>query len=88
MRKISLFAFFLITTRLLYGQGEIPVDMFTGNPSVQIGLWTVNDHDLTVPVGLSYNASGVRLSEQTSLLGIGWKLAASTSVNRVVWRNR
>lgn len=67
-----------------YGQGEIPVDMFTGTPRVGVPLWTVTERDISVPIGLLYSANGVRVNESSGPVGIGWSLSAGASVRREV----
>ncbi|HYG17617.1 MAG TPA: hypothetical protein VD816_01765, partial [Ohtaekwangia sp.] len=85
MKKFILFGFVYVTiTVQSLAQGEIPVDMFTGKPTIQIPIWTVADHDLAQPISLVYNAGGVRLDEPSGKFGLGWSLAASGSVSRVV----
>ncbi len=77
----------LIATSLvlpLFAQQEIPVDMYTGTPTIQIPLTTLTDHDIKENIGLSYTASGVRLEEGSGLVGVGWNLVASGSIRREV----
>ncbi|MEQ8423928.1 MAG: hypothetical protein RIA63_04405, partial [Cyclobacteriaceae bacterium] len=63
---------------------DIPVNMYTGTPSIYIPLAAISDHDLSESVGISYNASGVKLVESRGKVGIGWNLHAGGSVTRVV----
>lgn len=67
-----------------YSQGEVPVDMFTGSPNINIPLWTLQDHDLSVPIGLAYDAKGVKLEETALFVGIGWSVYGGGSITREV----
>ncbi|RAW01107.1 hypothetical protein [Pseudochryseolinea flava] len=67
-----------------YGQGELPVDMYTGTPTIQFPISAVIDRDLGQPVSLIYSAGGVRLDEPSGNFGLGWSLSASASVSRIV----
>ena len=39
--------------------GDIPVSFFTGTPNISIPIWEVNMKSLSLPISLSYHASGV-----------------------------
>lgn len=54
--------------------GEIPVDYSTGVPRIEIPLLTVQSGMLEVPVSLSYHASGVKINDVASEVGLGWAL--------------
>src|SRR5690242_16716676 len=75
---------FAFTASRVFAQDEIPVDMHTGRPVIQIPLVTISDHDLSETVGLTYNASGIRLEDQGGIAGLGWDLQAGGGVYRQV----
>jgi RHS repeat-associated protein len=65
--------------------GDIPVNMQTGIPNVSIPLHTMNGTGgLSVPISMSYHAGGVRLSEMSSWVGLGWTLNAGGAITRSV----
>lgn len=64
--------------------GDIPVSYYTGTPSISIPIYTVQSFDVTVPIGLSYHASGVKLTEMASWVGTGWSLSAGGMLSRSV----
>ncbi|TAE51281.1 MAG: RHS repeat protein, partial [Bacteroidetes bacterium] len=64
--------------------GDIPVSYYTGVPDISIPIYTVQEGPLSLPVGLSYHAGGVRLAENASWVGLGWSLNAGGMVSRVV----
>ncbi len=64
--------------------GDIPVGYFTGVPNIGIPLVSLSDGSLTIDARLSYHASGFRVSEMSSRVGLGWSLMAGGSVTRSV----
>lgn len=42
---------------------RIPVSYFNGLPSIDIPLYTIDYKDLTLPIGLSYHASGIKVNQ-------------------------
>lgn len=63
---------------------DIPVNMHTGIPNISIPLYTIKSGSLTLPVGLSYHASGLKVQEQASWVGAGWNLNAGGVITRTV----
>lgn len=67
------------------GQGEIPVDMHTGTPSIFIPTGGVSSHDLSDIVGVAYNARGLKLEESKGLMcGAGWSFQGGGTISREV----
>jgi hypothetical protein len=64
--------------------GDWPVNLYTGVPSISIPLYTLASRDITVPVTLDYHASGIRVSEIASWVGLGWALNAGGVISRTV----
>jgi len=62
--------------------GDIPVSAYTGIPNISIPIYTVKFRDVTVPISLSYHASGIKVSEEASQVGLGWSLNAAGTVSR------
>jgi hypothetical protein len=65
-------------------QMEIPVDMYTGSPSIAVPLWTITDHDISESIGLVYNPNSVKAGEPSGFYGLGWNLQAAFSISREV----
>ena len=62
--------------------GDIPVSAYTGIPDISIPLYTVKFRDITIPVSLSYHASGIKVAEEASQVGLGWVLNAGGNISR------
>jgi hypothetical protein len=63
---------------------DIPVSGHTGTPSVNIPLVTVKGKYLSHTFGLSYHASGIKVNEVASSVGLGWALQGTNVISRVV----
>src|SRR5690554_352982 len=64
--------------------GNVPVSLFTGTPSISIPLVEMKGNTLTLPVSLSYNASGFRPEEIAPWTGLNWSLNAGGVITRSV----
>jgi len=64
--------------------GDIPVSLFTGTPEISIPLYNLEIEDFTLPISLSYNASGVYVDQHPSWVGLNWSLLAGGFISRRV----
>jgi hypothetical protein len=64
--------------------GEIPVSLYTGTPNINIPLYEMTYGDITVPISLSYHASGIRPDQHPGWVGLGWTLQAGGVISRTV----
>ena len=64
--------------------GEYPVSMYTGIPDISIPLYEIKSGKFTVPITLSYHASGNKVNDMAPWVGLGWSLNAGGSVSRKV----
>lgn len=64
--------------------GDIPVSEYTGIPSITIPLYELKGRDLTLPILLSYHASGLKVDETSSFVGAGWSLNAGGAITRSI----
>jgi hypothetical protein len=67
--------------------GDYTVSYQSGTPQISIPLYTVNEGSLSLPVSLSYHASGLRVMESASSVGAGWSLNAGGVITRAVKGN-
>lgn len=56
--------------------GDIPVDYSTGTPNVMIPLMSLTDRDIKVDISLSYHATGIKVDQEATWVGLGWALNA------------
>lgn len=64
--------------------GNIPVSTYTGIPTISIPIASVVSGDITFPIDLSYHASGVRVAEEASKVGLGWVLNSGGMISRSI----
>lgn len=68
----------------LFKYADIPVDYHTGTHSVNVPITSISSGALNVPVSLSYHASGNRVSDVATWVGLGWKLNAGGMISRKI----
>ncbi len=64
--------------------GEWPVGLFTGIPSINIPIYEVKGRSIAIPISIDYHASGIRIGETASWVGLGWALNAGGCISRTV----
>ena len=64
--------------------GNYNVNLFNGVPDISIPLYEINTGKLKVPITLSYHASGIRVRDEATFVGLGWNLSAGGAVSRTV----
>ena len=62
--------------------GNYPVNLYSGLPDISIPLYTVEAGGLQVPIVLSYHASGNRIADVASWVGLGWSINTGGTVTR------
>jgi YD repeat-containing protein len=63
---------------------DYPVSHFTGVPDINIPLYEIKIGDYTLPISLSYHASGIMVGQEASNVGLGWVLNAGGAISRTV----
>lgn len=56
----------------------------TGTINVNVPIYTVNHHDINLPISLSYNGGGVKPSDIPGWVGLAWNLNAGGVITRIV----
>lgn len=64
--------------------GDMPGSYYTGTPGINIPLYVIQSGDLEVPISLDYHASGIKVNEIASWVGLGWALNAGGVITRTV----
>lgn len=63
---------------------DIPVDLSTGRATVQIPLCMAGPSNMQIPLTLSYQTSGIKVTDIATWVGLGWDLSAGGKITRVV----
>lgn len=64
--------------------GEVEANEYTGSPNISIPLYTLKFHDITMPISLTYDASGIKVDQEASWVGLGWNLLTGGCINYVM----
>ncbi|MEK6153610.1 RHS repeat domain-containing protein [Flavobacteriaceae bacterium 3-367] len=64
--------------------GNTPVNLYSGIPEISIPLHTLQGRELSLPVSLTYDASGVKVEAMASWAGLNWNLNVGGRITRVV----
>ncbi len=66
---------------------DVPVSNYTGVPNISIPLYTVKSGEIEMPITLNYHASGIKVAQEASWVGLGWSLNAGGMITRQVRGN-
>lgn len=80
---VSVFLLFGISINSV-AQSIVSVNNLTGTAYVNIPVHSVTVGDISVPIGLSYSASGLKVEDYDISVGMGWRLNAYSSIIRQV----
>ena len=64
--------------------GNYEVSMFTGIPDISIPLYTIKTAGFEVPITLAYHASGNKVTDFPSWVGLNWAIDAGGQINRTM----
>lgn len=61
------------------------VDLSSGVCTVNIPIFELKTNDMTIPIGFSYQTTGIRLTDlNNGPLGIGWNLTGGGKITRII----
>ena len=63
--------------------GEESVNEYTGTADISVPLYTIKCKDIEIPIVLRYNASGIKVEQEASWVGLGWNLMVGGCINYV-----
>lgn len=63
---------------------SIPVNLHSGIPEISVPLYNLKGRKISVPISLSYHASGNKVQDISSSVGLGWTLNAGGVVTRII----
>jgi hypothetical protein len=64
--------------------GEIPVSLYTGKPEINVSLHAVSSGNVTIPISLAYDGSGVRPDVHAGWTGLNFSLSTNYSITRTI----
>lgn len=63
---------------------SVNVDFYRGLPQINLPLYSMESAGLSIPISLSYKASGIKLHDYASFVGMNWNFQAGGSITRIV----
>ena len=72
-------------TAALFKFQDYPMDYSTGLPQISIPLYEVKSGTLSLPITLSYHASGRKVTDQDGPIAVGWNLNAGGMISRTTY---
>jgi YD repeat-containing protein len=64
--------------------GNTSVNTSSGLPSISIPIYTIEEDGVQVPISINYDASGIKVDDISSTVGMKWTLNAGGAVIRTV----
>lgn len=64
--------------------GEVQVNSNTGQISPSVPLYEIKLNDFTLPISLNYSGGGLKPSDVTGWVGLGWSINAMGTISRQV----
>lgn len=63
--------------------GEESVNEYTGTADISVPLYSIKCKDIEIPIVLRYDASGIKVEQEASWVGLGWNLTIGGCINYV-----
>lgn len=63
--------------------GNSDVSLHTGTPNINIPLYTIKGREMDLPVNLTYDASGIKVEQLATWVGLGWNLNLGGRITRM-----
>lgn len=64
--------------------GTLPVNLYAGTPEIAIPVFTHIGKEMSLPITLTYDASGIKVNQIATNVGLGWNLNFGGVVSRDV----
>lgn len=62
--------------------GSTPVNLYNGSPDIAIPLANLQGRELAIPLSLTYDASGIKVDQLSTSVGLGWNLKGGGMISR------
>ncbi|WP_379782696.1 hypothetical protein, partial [Flavobacterium salmonis] len=63
---------------------DYPVSYYTGTPNTSIPIYEIDIDGYKLPISLNYHASGIRVDQEATWVGLGWSLDAGSRISRTI----
>lgn len=63
---------------------DYPVSHYTGVPNINVPLYEIDFDGYRLPIKLNYHASGIKVDQEASWVGLGWSLDIGGAISRSV----
>ncbi|WP_374174307.1 hypothetical protein [Flavobacterium tructae] len=64
--------------------GDFPVSYYTGTPNTSVPLYEIDVDGFKLPINLRYHASGIKVDQEATWIGLGWSLDVGSRISRTV----
>lgn len=64
--------------------GNTDVNLHAGVPNIAVPLYTHQGLEMDLPVSLTYDASGIKVEQMATWVGLGWNLNVGGRISRIV----
>lgn len=61
-----------------------PVNTYNGSTDVTIPVYTIENGNIKIPITLRYNTSGIKVSEEAGIVGLGWNLNVGGVITQTI----
>lgn len=61
-----------------------PVNLFTGAADINVPIYSFEIDGIKIPIELKYQASGIKLEDESGSVGLGWSLIAGGRISRTI----
>lgn len=65
----------------LFSFVETPVSYFNGSAKINIPLYEIKSGDLSFPITINYQSSGIKVDEEASSVGLGWSITTTACMS-------
>lgn len=60
--------------------GDIPVGNYTGTADITIPLYSLSLNNITIPLNLNYQSSGIKVTDEATWVGLGWNFSPEGTI--------
>lgn len=64
--------------------GDVGVSLYTGVPDINVPVHVIKGRELDLPISLTYDASGIKVEQIATWVGLGWNLNIGGRISRQV----